>query len=109
MRGETFLRYVFSKDVIQSIMVLGVGIIAITVISYTSGNVLLAIPYFGAVQGGDAATSVNFMKQAWNLTMANVTGNSQSALSLTSISPLVLGAATIIGILLAVFVYQRMQ
>lgn len=92
-------------DIIQSIMILGVGIIAIGIITNVTGSISLAIPSLGSSAVG-GATALDFQKQAWNNTMLNLTANSQSALSLTSISPLVLGAALIIGILLSVFVYR---
>ena len=96
-------------DIIQTIIIFGVSVVGIAIISYTVGNVFLGIPAFGTVAGGDAATSVNFQSRAWNLTMANISLNSVSAMQLQSVSPLVIGAATIIGILMSVFVYTRMK
>ena len=86
-------------DVISGIMVTGVAIIAIAVLTYATGSVLTSVPQFSAT------TSVQTAQ--WMAVMNNVSGNAISAFQLTSISPLVLGAALIISILLGVFVYTR--
>lgn len=86
-------------DVISGIMVTGVAIIAIAVLTYATGSVLTSVPQFSAT------TSVQTAQ--WFAVMNNVSGNAISAFQLTSISPLVLGAALIISILLGVFVYTR--
>ena len=95
-------------DVIHSIMVFGVAVVAIAILTYATGSVMLGIPTFGPFNPG-AATALDFQKQQWNNSMINVTSNSVAALTLTSISPLVLGAALIIGILLSVFVYTQVR
>ena len=89
-------------DVIQTIMVLGVSIIGIAIVAYTTGLTLLSIPVF---KGGVSATGP--MEQAWNATMLNISANSVAGMQLSSISPLVLGAALVISILLGVFVFTR--
>lgn len=80
-------------------MVTGVAIISIAILSYATGNVLISVPQFSATSTQQSAQ--------WLAVMNNVSANSISAFTLTSISPLVLGAALIISILLGVFVYTR--
>jgi hypothetical protein len=86
-------------DIIQGIMVTGVAIIAIAILSYSTGNVLISVPAFSSTSSAQSA--------AWFAVMNNVSANAISAFTLTSISPLVLGAALIISILLGVFVYTQ--
>ena len=88
-------------DVISGIMVTGVAIISIAVLTYATGSVLINLPTF--------STTASIQSSLWGAIMNNVSANSQSAFQLTSISPLVLGAALIISILLGVFIYTRTQ
>ena len=85
-------------QIINTIVTIGVAVLAVALITYAVGKTFLALPSFGI--GADAQTN------KWNETMMNITANTQTAFSLLSISPLILGVGLIISILIGAFAYM---
>jgi hypothetical protein len=83
-------------QVINAIVTAGVAVLAVALITYAVGKTFVSLPAFGA--SGD--------ELKWNLTMNNISVNSQTAFSLLGISPLVLGVGLIISILIGAFAYM---
>lgn len=85
-------------QIIQTIITIGVAVLAVALITYAVGKTFIALPTF-------AASGTN-NEIAWRDIMNNISTNSQTAFSLLSISPLVLGVGLIISILIGAFAYM---
>ena len=87
-------------NVLGAIMTAGVAILAIALMALVTGKTIVALPAFNETIPAEAP---------WAETMGTVTDNAATAFNLLGISPLVLGAAVIISILLGAFVYSYAQ
>ena len=85
-------------QIINTIITIGVAVLAVALITYAVGKTFLSLPTF-------TATAVGGQLGWWNI-MDNISTNSQTAFSLLSISPLVLGVGLIISILIGAFAYM---
>ena len=84
-------------QIINTIITIGVAVLAVALITYAVGKTFLSLPTF-ANSGGTEG-------EWWEI-MNNISINSQTAFSLLSISPLVLGVGLIISILIGAFAYM---
>ncbi len=85
-------------QVINTVITIGVAVLAVALITYAVGKVFMGMPQF--------ATTVASQDLEWWKVMNNITINTQTAFSLLSISPLVLGVGLIISILIGAFAYM---
>jgi len=85
-------------QIINTIITIGVAVLAVALITYAVGKTFVALPTFTATAVGGQLGWVNIMD--------NISTNSQTAFSLLSISPLVLGVGLIISILIGAFAYM---
>lgn len=92
-------------DTLSSIITAGVVILAIALMTYATGRTLVSLPVFG----GDPNLSGQQVELAFNTTMDSVQTNAGTAFNILSVSPLVLGAAVIIGILIGAFAYVQFK
>jgi len=88
-------------QIINTIITIGVAVLAVALITYAVGKTFVALPTFNNVTLGGTMAS-----QHWGEVMDNISANSQTAFSLLSISPLVLGVGLIISILIGAFAYM---
>ena len=88
-------------EIINTVITIGVAVLAIALITYSVGKVFNGLPTF--------ATTTGSADLQWNLIMDNISVNSRTAFSLLSISPLVLGVGLIITILIGAFAYMYMK
>lgn len=86
-------------NILGSVITAGVIILAIALLTYSVGKTLVSLPTF-ANTGAE---------QQWYTTMSNVSINAGTAFNILSVSPLVLGAAVIISILIGAFVMYQVQ
>ena len=87
-------------QVINTVITIGIAVLAIALITYAIGKVMIGLPSF--------ATTVGSSDLEWWKIMDNISVNSRTAFSLLSISPLVLGVGMIISILIGAFAYMYM-
>ena len=85
-------------QIINTIITIGVAVLAVALITYAVGKTFLSLPTFTATAVGG--------QLGWLNIMDNISTNSQTAFSLLSISPLVLGVGLIISILIGAFAYM---
>jgi hypothetical protein len=90
-------------QIINTIITIGVAVLAVALITYAVGKTFISLPTFTTMAGGGTAAS-----EGWYNIMGNISVNSQTAFSLLSISPLVLGVGLIISILIGAFAYMYM-
>lgn len=89
-------------NVLGVVITAGVVILAIALLTYAVGKTMVSLPAFGPSDaGGHAADPIGAV---FNDTMAQVNTNAGTAFTLIGISPIVLGAAAIISILIGAFV-----
>ena len=81
------------------IVTAGAVILGIALMTFAVGKTMVSLPAFG----GGLPTSTG-IETTFNTTMAAVNTNSATAFNILSVSPLVLGAALIISILVGAFV-----
>ena len=84
-------------QIINTVITIGVAVLAVALITYAVGKTFIALPTFGTGSAGN---------NAWGDIMDNISVNSRTAFSLLSISPLVLGVGLIISILIGAFAYM---
>ena len=89
-------------QIINSILTVGVAVLAIALITFAIGKVFVGLPAFAGTQGKAA-------EYPWNDTMANITANTRTAFGLLGISPLVLGVGLIITVIIGGFGYMYME
>jgi len=89
-------------QIINTIITIGVAVLAVALITYAVGKTFVSLPAFN----GDPNLTAQIPEHGWNLTMKSLSTNSQTAFSLLSISPLVLGVGLIISILIGAFAYM---
>ena len=85
-------------QIINSIITVGVAVLAIALLTYAIGKTFIGLPTFTVTAAGGSL-------DWWN-TMDNISINTRTAFSLLGISPLVLGVALIITILIGSFAYM---
>ena len=88
-------------DIINTVITIGVAVLAIALVTYAVGKTFNGLPAF--------ATTTGSASLEWWKVMDNVTVNSRTAVSLLSISPLVLGVGLIITIMIGAFAYMYMK
>lgn len=88
-------------NIISIVISVGVVVLAIALLTYATGKTITSLPAF---DGGTPA--VSGVEQTFNETMVQINSNSGTAFNILSVSPLVLGAAAIIAILIGVFSYM---
>jgi hypothetical protein len=86
-------------NILGSVITAGVIILAVALLTYAVGKTLVSLPTF----------TNSGAEQQWYTTMSNVSINAGTAFSILSISPLVLGAAVIISILIGAFVMYQVS
>ena len=89
-------------DVLNGVIMAAAAIITLAVMTFAVGTLITGLPAFA---GGSDAPAL--MRQGWNATMINVSSNSAAAFQLISISPLALGSALVISIIIGAFVIFR--
>lgn len=94
-------------NTLSAVITAGVVILAIALMTYAVGKTITSLPVFGS--DPNLTTGNNAIEYKFNTTMVQVNANSGTAFTLLSVSPLVLGAAVIISILIGAFVYTKMQ
>ena len=85
-------------QIINSIITVGVSVLAIALLTYAIGKTFLGLPTFTATQTGGQLD--------WYNTMDNISVNTRTAFGLLGITPLVLGVSLIISILIGAFAYM---
>ncbi len=85
-------------QIINSIITVGVAVLAIALLTYAIGKTFIGLPTFTATAVGGSLD--------WANTMDNISINTRTAFGLLGISPLVLGVALIITILIGSFAYM---
>ncbi|MFA5409795.1 MAG: hypothetical protein WC343_13570 [Bacilli bacterium] len=83
-------------NILGSIITAGIAIMAIALLAMTTGRTLIALPAFNESDPAEAP---------WANTLTTVSDNAGTAFNLLGIAPLVLGAATIISIIIGAFVF----
>ena len=89
-------------DMIGSVVTAGAVVLGIALMAFAVGKTMVSLPAFG----GGLPTSTG-IETTFNTTMAAVNVNSATAFSILSVSPLVLGAAIIISLLVGAFVVYK--
>lgn len=92
-------------NTLSAVITAGVVILAIALMAYTTGRMMVSLPVFG----GDPNLSGKQVELAFNTTMSSVQSNAGTAYNILSVSPLVLGAAIIITILIGAFAYVQLK
>jgi len=87
-------------QIINTIITIGVAVLAIALITFAIGKTFIGLPAFAGLTGENLA---------WNMTMDNITVNTRTAFNLLGISPLVLGVGMIISILIGAFAYMYVR
>ena len=87
-------------NILGAIITCGVSIMAIALLAMTTGRTLIALPAFN---------SSDPLEAPWATTMATVSTNAGTAFNLLGITPLVLGAAVIITIIIGAFVVVQRE
>jgi len=83
-------------QIINTVITIGVAVLAIALITFAIGKTFVGMPSFG----------FSAAEQPWNNTMDNISINTKTAFNLLGISPLVLGVGLIISILIGAFAYM---
>ena len=91
-------------NTLSAIITAGVVILAIALMTFATGKTIVSLPAFG---GGLPTTGP--AETAFNATMIQVNANAGTAFNILSVSPLVLGAAVIITILIGAFAFTQVQ
>ena len=84
-------------QIINTIITIGVAVLAIALITFAIGKTFVGLPTFSTT----SATEVG-----WANIMDNISINTRTAFNLLGISPLVLGVGLIISILIGAFAYM---
>jgi hypothetical protein len=95
-------------NILGSVITAGVVILAIALLTYATGKTMVSLPGF-STPSTTTDPAYSAAGGTFNATMVQVQANAATAFTLMGISPLVLGAAVIITILIGAFVFTQMQ
>ena len=95
-------------NTLSAVITAGVVILAIALLTFTVGKTMVSLPGF-STPSTTTDPAYSAAGGTFNATMVSLNANAGTAFGILSVSPLVLGAALIISILIGAFAYTQMQ